>query len=220
MTEAASNYQTITTATTEGLDDLFAAECKSSESDAGPSREALSMSQDDGPGPSQFLSALEAADLLGINKRSVIRLIQEQKLKAIKRDGRYFIERQAVDERKQRVSVAGPSRDEDPVECLPVDIEGPGPSQGIVYTSRGDVPPTSQDVDFSIQEEIPSAETSASTIDAYQLLRDLEAATYRIGYLEAQLESERNQVKLLTDRLHKPVWWHRFCAWFIGNKFD
>jgi hypothetical protein len=42
------------------------------------------------------------------------------------------------------------------------------------------------------------------------LLRKLEGATYRIGYLEALLETERQQVKLLTDSQHKDRWWTRF----------
>jgi hypothetical protein len=49
-----------------------------------------------------------------------------------------------------------------------------------------------------------------------QLQNKLEAASYRIGYLEAQLEAERNQVKLLTDSQHKPDWWRRAWRWFIG----
>ena len=49
-----------------------------------------------------------------------------------------------------------------------------------------------------------------------ELEAQLQAATWRNGYLEAQLEAERQQVKLLTDSQHKPGWWPRFkkwCAW-------
>jgi len=54
----------------------------------------------------------------------------------------------------------------------------------------------------------------------HELTSKLEAVTYRNGYLEAQIENERQQVKLLTDQLHKPEhpsWWARFCSWFIGR---
>lgn len=61
----------------------------------------------------------------------------------------------------------------------------------------------------------------ASLIKANQdLSAKLEAVVYRNGYLEAQVESERQQVKLLTDQLSKPElvvemsWWSRFCSWF------
>ena len=54
-----------------------------------------------------------------------------------------------------------------------------------------------------------------------KLVRDLqaklEAASYRIGYLEAQLETERQQIKLLTDSQHKSGWWTRFKKWCGGQ---
>ncbi len=56
-------------------------------------------------------------------------------------------------------------------------------------------------------------ETTTGAVDVADLLRKLEGATYRIGYLEAQLEAERQQVKLLTDSQHKPGWWARFKKW-------
>jgi hypothetical protein len=45
--------------------------------------------------------------------------------------------------------------------------------------------------------------------------RKLEAATYRVGYLEAQLEGKDREIKLLTDSQHKPSWWQRFKAFFV-----
>jgi hypothetical protein len=74
-----------------------------------------------------------------------------------------------------------------------------------------------------------------------ELAAKLEAATYRNGYLEAQLELHREQVKLLPDYQHKAIeaeafrarivdlereldiykkrgWWSCFCKWFIGVK--
>lgn len=52
----------------------------------------------------------------------------------------------------------------------------------------------------------------------WQLLKEkdakLEALTMRTGYLEAQLENHRDQIKLLTDCQHKPGWWSRFRSWF------
>jgi len=46
----------------------------------------------------------------------------------------------------------------------------------------------------------------------------LEAANFRIGYLEAQTVSYKDQIKLLTDSQHKRGWWLRFCSWFIGER--
>ncbi len=46
----------------------------------------------------------------------------------------------------------------------------------------------------------------------------LETANYKIGYLEARLESSQEQIKLLTDsRRHEP-WWQRWRQWFSTNQ--
>jgi hypothetical protein len=45
--------------------------------------------------------------------------------------------------------------------------------------------------------------------------RKLEAATYRLGYLESQLEGKDREIKLLTDSQHKTSWWQRFKAFFV-----
>ncbi|MBJ7900926.1 MAG: hypothetical protein GC158_13655 [Cyanobacteria bacterium RI_101] len=54
--------------------------------------------------------------------------------------------------------------------------------------------------------------------------KDLQAATYRVGYLENQvIEREDDiqqldvQMKLLTDSQHKTGWWDRFYSWFLGR---
>jgi len=44
--------------------------------------------------------------------------------------------------------------------------------------------------------------------------QNLEAATYRIGWLESQLQDREKEVKLLTDSQHKAGWWARFSSWF------
>lgn len=54
--------------------------------------------------------------------------------------------------------------------------------------------------------------------------KELQAATYRVGYLENQvIEREDDiqqldiQMKLLTDSQHKAGRWQRFCSWFMGR---
>ena len=60
-------------------------------------------------------------------------------------------------------------------------------------------------------------EAKTANVNVDELLRKLEGATYRIGYLEAQLEAERQQVKLLMDSQHKNGWWSHFNKWFFGQ---
>lgn len=201
MNDTARDLQQPDPAAIDGLDDLFVEGVTSSETGPSPSHDEV-------PGPSPLLSARQAAKILGISKRSVLRLIQEQKLEAIKENGKYLIELEAVKVRKQSLADSGPSYDEGPPKPVSVDIEvspssplesGPSYDEGLPETISFDV------------------EDSTNSLDAYKLLKELEAATYRVGYLEAQLEAERNQVKLLTDQLHKPNWWSRFTDWFLGR---
>lgn len=46
----------------------------------------------------------------------------------------------------------------------------------------------------------------------------LEAASMRIGYLEARTENYETQIKLLTDSQHQRGWWARFGSWLLGQK--
>lgn len=45
--------------------------------------------------------------------------------------------------------------------------------------------------------------------------KELQGAVWRNGYLESQLENERQQIKLLTDSQHKGSWWAGFKKWFV-----
>lgn len=71
-------------------------------------------------------------------------------------------------------------------------------------------------------DNVPVQKISVTENDRlWQLLREkdakLEALTMRAGYLEAQLESHQNQIKLLTDSQHKAGWWHKSWRWFLGR---
>jgi hypothetical protein len=47
------------------------------------------------------------------------------------------------------------------------------------------------------------------------LQHQLQAASFRLGYLEHKVETQTNEIKLLTDSQHKPSWWQRFKAFFV-----
>jgi hypothetical protein len=77
---------------------------------------------------------------------------------------------------------------------------------------------------FAIECAQVAVEQSAN-IDVAELLRKLEGATYRIGYLESKLEERQKevelhqqQIKLLTDSQHKPGWWAKFSSWFFKGQ--
>lgn len=73
-----------------------------------------------------------------------------------------------------------------------------------------------------IQVEPERFQFQDQVIQGYQdqvreLQEKLEAATYRVGYLQAQLETSKETIKLLSDSQHKPGWWQRAWSWFTGN---
>jgi len=47
--------------------------------------------------------------------------------------------------------------------------------------------------------------------------KELQGANFRIGYLEAQLENHKEQIKLLTDEQHRGGRWERFKRWLTGG---
>ncbi len=63
--------------------------------------------------------------------------------------------------------------------------------------------------------------TLADTERLWNLLKEkdakIEALIMRDGYMQAQLETLQQELKLLTDSQHKSGWWQRFCSWFIGR---
>lgn len=75
----------------------------------------------------------------------------------------------------------------------------------------------------SIQQDTSTLpETLPNNIEMSRLLdiieaqsTKLEAASGQIGYLQAQLQTSREQMKLLEDRSRVP-WWRRFWSWFAG----
>jgi excisionase family DNA binding protein len=83
------------------------------------------------------------------------------------------------------------------------------------------VKPVTMSVSDSVNVRV-NASTGAETDRLWQLLREkdakLEALTMRTGYLEAQLENHKEQIRLLTDSQHNAGWWARFSSWFLGSR--
>jgi len=135
----------------------------------------------------------EAAVMLGIDRRYALRLAHKGKLRGFQDDkDQWFIR---VDSIKDRL----------------------GQAQGKAHVKVVLAQVEAQVAQDQAHDEAQGPAQHSSTLDAERLLKDLEAATYRIGYLEAQLEAERQQVKLLTDSQHKAAWWHKFRSWFFGQ---
>lgn len=81
--------------------------------------------------------------------------------------------------------------------------------------------------------------TANALVDLQAILRDLQSANFRIGFLQAQLENHQDQVKLLPDLQSqvakaasleqqladretelasiKATWWYRVWSWLTGG---
>lgn len=195
MSDTARDYQTLEPASTEGLDDLFS---------SGTSLETVEILGETVNGKAETVEYLTVSALvkrLEIPRSTVYRHIQAGKYETtIGPNGKLLVSvRQA----------------ENPVLSHETSLK----------TVTG-TPETSFETVISCETSPETAviptetvhETSLIPVDIDELLRKLEGATYRIGYLEAQLESERQQVKLLTDSQHKPGWWAKFSSWFFKGQ--
>ena len=191
------NYQP---ADTQGLDDLFVPIPK-----LAPDENPI-LSQDEAKGaienpngltetPESF-TVQEVVKLLGVPRSTVYRHVRSGKYQTIQGpDGKLRIQ-------LRRSEIPALSQ-ENTAET----------SNSLTETSNT----TAEIVETTVETTETLTENPSVSVDIDGIMLKLEAATYRIGYLEAQLESERKQVKLLTDSQHKPGWWTRFCTWFMGQ---
>lgn len=200
MTEPAHNYQTIATATTEGLDGLFevqdSAVQDSVQHDLGRVQDLSEATQDS---VHEEISVVEASKLLNVDRRSVVRLLNWQKLSGRKDPrGNWLVDKKSV---LERLSLQDPVQDSVQVEV-----------QDTVQQEIPDVLDVSSNNQATVQDAAMDVikQQSEQLKQAYTYL---DAATARILYLQEQLEQKDHEIKLLTDSQHKPGWWARFKKW-------
>ena len=195
MSDTARDYQTLEPASTEGLDDLFS---------SGISLETVEIPSETITGKAETVEYLTVSALvkrLEIPRSTIYRHIQAGKYKTtIGPNGKLLVSVRQV----ENPSMSHETSRKPGIETFETAFETVIPCETSIETAA-----------------LPTEtvhETNLVTVDIDELLRKLEGATYRIGYLEAQLESERQQVKLLTDSQHKPGWWAKFSSWFFKGQ--
>ena len=204
MDNLAKNYQN-NSAATEGLDDLFGVESVGvSDTVQDTVQGNVGHVQDNGP---DEISVLEASKLLNVDRRSVVRLLNWQKLSGRKDErGRWIVNKQSVLNRKL---------DQDTIQDAASDtvlVE----VQDSVLQSDASVQDSVLQSDASVQDSVLELVKQQGD-QLKQAYSYLDAATARIMYLQEQLEQKDQQIKLLTDSQHKPSWWSKFSAWFKGS---
>lgn len=98
----------------------------------------------------------------------------------------------------------------------------------ILLSQKQDQSSQQRDDEFHTSAVPPPRQSVSNSVE-FALIREMqtkiEALTYRQGYLQAELaaaraesEATRNELKLLTDSLHKHrSWWQRLLAWTRGG---
>lgn len=156
--------------------------------------------------PEGGLKLSEAADKYKVTVRTVQRWIKEGKLEAFKVEGSHGPEWRVTGESSV-----------DAGSCQPT-IEAVDQSDII------ELSPNNERTSSFVAGSSESIDRMAGIIEklAEQLesaRKDLQGASYRNGYLEAQLAAKDEHIKLLTDSQHNKVgWWSRFAHWFIGSQ--
>lgn len=84
------------------------------------------------------------------------------------------------------------------------------------------LPGTTESVQVGRPYQVGPTDEQKAVIDACkeqikELQNKLDAAAYRVGYLEHERETHLEQIKLLTDSRHKPGWWARLRKWCAGQ---
>jgi len=199
MSDTARDYQTIDPASTEGLAKLFdtvQGNCVGVQDTVQDGRSGVQDTVQ------QEMSVVEAAQILNVDRRSVVRLLNWSKLSGRKDSrGKWFVDRQSVLRRLDAL---------DSVQCEAVDVQdGVQPDESGVQDSVQPVESGVQDTTLQIIKD-----QAEQLKNAYHYL---DAATARVLYLQQQLEQKDQEIKLLTDSQHKGGWWARFSSWFFGS---
>lgn len=159
------------------------------------------------------ISVEEAAKLLKISPNAVCKRLRKGSLVGKKTPGKF----------KDEWLVEGAGL----IEILDVDLSSSvQDSPCEIAAEETKVQDQTEDCATELQDRISSVQESPqATTRLIELVEKqaakLEAAAGQIGYLQAQLlsqkealETKEEQLKLLTDSQHKTGWWSRFCSWF------
>lgn len=145
----------------------------------------------------EHIPLMDAAKKLGLSRRYVHKLVTEGRIQASRDNrGRWLVklDQGQIQIQDQQGQV---SQVDLHLEQNEIHLEEPTEGQ---QTGR------LLDMIESLQSQVSAAQNQ------------LQAASFRNGYLEAQLQEREKEIKLLTDGQHSHRgWWHRFMSYFKGS---
>ena len=202
MTDTARNIEHLDPASTDGLADFFTTHDRQSQGSL--DSQVISLDTVEACSDSQVkaVSVQEAARHLGISPRTVLRRLNKGSLVGYKIEGTFGAE--------WRVNLDSfDKRSQDSLNSQVISLDAVEASSDSQDTTEDSLILELRDQISLLREEL-----SRERIDAQ---RQLQAAVFRNGYLEAQLEGKDSEIKLLTDSQQqaKATWWQRFKQMFV-----
>ena len=217
MTDTARDYQTLTTADTTGLDDLFVEPVNPDQALPSPNPDQIQIDpieqiQID---PGQNGIALDqAAIALNLHVDTVRRYLKTGKLKGFKAKNKFgnkwFVSKEEMPPTLGQIQIDQPVSTPEITEVIQID-----PVQAKDDPAPGDPPDPSLPTPDSVTL-LAITETQSRVIENQS--NQLKAAADVIMYLRSQLEDKDNTIKLLTDSQHKRGWWAKFSSWFFKGQ--
>ncbi len=205
MSDTARDYKYIEPASTEGLEDLFVVSATPAQASADQGQAKASQGQATPDHLSTILTIDDAAATLGVSSRTILRRLQKQSMPGFKVQGQFGPEWRVTFIQSQ-TTPAQASADQGQANA----------SQGQATPDQGEPASVDSELVNELRRQITDLKNELEDkLSVAQ--REIQAAAFRNGYLESQLENERQQVKLLSDSQHKPSRWARFPKWFIGR---
>lgn len=197
MSDTARDILDVETSSTEGLDDLFAT--------VQPSRNGEPVlaqpSHSEGATLASGLSFKDACDFYNLKPTALRSRIKTGKVSAEK--------------------VNGPNGPEWRIypRALVTPLRNPSVVEAQSSRDRGDTvaEPLRDSIDSRLLDMVGDLQAKLDKAN-----QELQAANFRVGYLENQVSERQNDIidltstiKLLTDSQHKTSWWQRFKAFFV-----
>ena len=146
------------------------------------------------------VTVTEAARILGVPYTTFYRHVKSGKYKSVQgSDG------------KLRVLI--PESDKQISESSPVDT---GDAEVISEEHSSESRHIQADTILEIFRQ-QAADLETARKELKESSNQLQAANYRIGYLESQVDNHNDKIKLLTDSQRTSSLWSRFCSWFTGG---
>lgn len=205
MTDTARDYKTLTTADTNGMDDLFecdaiAMQCETGDITSATQCEAVDLEQS----LLEDCTIVEASQRLGVAPSTIYRRIKAGKYQTKSlMDGTVKVLLPRVVTMREAENLITATQ----CEAVAADILPCEAAKSANATQRE-----------AVQNASSSPEMNILSQAFDDMARKLEAATYRVGWLESQLQEREKDIKLLTDSQHKTSRWAVFKKWFLGQQ--